>query len=225
MRRIIALNGSPRRNGNTTLLLHELLSGAGEAGAHTEEIVTEALNVKYCRGCLRCNLLRRCAVRGDDWNDLCSKILMADTVVFASPVYFYHVSASLKKVLERFRSFMHVRITGAGLEHTPWQNWSKTFVVLLCQGSPDEADARHIRELFTFITESLGPGNRLHTIIGTGLAVPGQVAMPLAALRALYGRMNLPGSAAESDYARNQKLMRRCFRLGHALGGNRNSDS
>jgi putative NADPH-quinone reductase len=176
---ILAFNGSPRRSGNTALLLREFLKGAGEYGAQCEVVIAHETNLNYCRGCLRCNVLKRCSIKGDDWSDLSKKILRADIIVFASPVYFHHLSAPLKKVLDRFRSFIKVQITPRGLKHTPWVTWEKKFVLLLPLGSSDDADTQPIIDLFTFLTTILGPENTLHTIIGKRLAVVNQVCMPL----------------------------------------------
>jgi len=215
---IIAFNGSPRRRGNTSRLLHELLRGAQDAGARTEEIVAEELNLKYCKGCLRCNRLQRCSIPDDDWPALSQKISAADVVVFASPVYFHHLTASLKKVLDRFRSFIHVQITESGLKHTPWQQWQKQFVLLLSLGSSVDDDARPIIELFNFLTSVLGPNNRLTTIVGARLAVVNQVLMTRDQLRSLYPKLQLPVALADVDYERNKMLVQRCYHLGRELG-------
>jgi len=215
---IIAFNGSPRRRGNTSRLLHELLRGAQDAGARTEEIVAEELNLKYCKGCLRCNRLQRCSIPDDDWPALSQKISAADVVVFASPVYFHHLTASLKKVLDRFRSFIHVQITESGLKHTPWQQWQKQFVLLLSLGSSIDDDARPIIELFNFLTSVLGPDNRLTTIVGARLAVVNQVLMTRDQLRSLYPKLQLPVALADVDYERNKMLVQRCYHLGRELG-------
>jgi len=148
---ILAFNGSPRRKGNTALLMEELLRGASESGATTEEIIAENIKLDFCKGCLRCNLIKRCAIKSDAWNTLCSKILSADVLIFASPIYFHHLTASLKKILDRFRSFLNVQITEHGLKHTPWHEWKKQFVLLLCLGSSDDADAKPVIDLFKFI--------------------------------------------------------------------------
>jgi NAD(P)H-dependent FMN reductase len=215
---IVAFNGSPRRRGNTSRLLHELLRGAQDAGARTEEIIAEKLNLKYCKGCLRCNRLQRCSIQDDDWPALSQKINAADVVVFASPVYFHHLTASLKKVLDRFRSFIHVQITETGLKHTPWQQWQKQFVLLLSLGSSVDDDARPAIDLFNFLTSVLGPENRLTTIVGARLAVVNQVLMTRDQLRTLYPKLQLPAALADVDYERNKMLVQRCYHLGRELG-------
>ncbi len=215
--KILAINGSPRRKGNTTILLHELLQEAQKAGALTEEIYAEELNLKYCRGCLRCNLIKRCAIRGDDWNRVSENIRQADALIFATPVYFRHVTASLKKVLDRFRSFVHVQITSDGLQHTPWQQWEKKFILITCMGSPDPGEAKPVVDLFSFIASILGPDNSIESVIGTRLAVPEQVTMTKARLSKLYHKLNISGELVETDYARNRMILTTCRAIGRNL--------
>jgi NAD(P)H-dependent FMN reductase len=216
---VVAFNGSPRQQGNSALLLREVLRGARDAGATAEEIVTGDLNLHFCRGCLRCNLLKRCALRGDDWQALSARIVQADALVFASPVYFHHVSASMKKLIDRFRSFVHVRITAEGLIHIPWHSWHKTFVLIMSLGSPDDADAEPAVELFRFMSSILGTGNRLETVIGTRLAAANQVAMPVEQLQSLYQKLGLPTELAEQDCERNRTLLKKCYEIGRAIAG------
>jgi len=213
----VAFHGSPRKDSNSSHLLQEFLRGATDKRAHCHEVFADQSNVTNCRGCLRCNLIKRCAIKGDEWEALRVKILDADVLVFASPVYFHHLTAPLKKILDRFRSFMHVKITGQGLIHTTWQEWKKHFVLLLAQGSPDDADAKPIIDLFTFLTHVLGPGNSLHTITGIRLAVKGQVTMSREELGRLYTTLELPAHLADIDYQRNQALLKSCYELGHRL--------
>ncbi|MEI6127135.1 MAG: NAD(P)H-dependent oxidoreductase, partial [Pseudomonadota bacterium] len=138
-------------------------------------------------------------------------------IVFASPIYFHHLTASLKMLLDRFRSFIHVQITEHGLKHTPWQDWRKQFILLLCMGSPDAADALPVIDLFKFITKMLGHENTLHSIIGTRLAVPKQVCMTENELFALYKKLQLPSHLAEQDWRRNQDLIKQCYEQGTSL--------
>jgi multimeric flavodoxin WrbA len=218
--RVLAFSGSPRRKGNSSLLLAEMLRGAHEAGAEIEEIVAEDVRLKYCRGCLRCNVLKQCAIRDDDWSELCQKILDADVIAFASPIYFHHLTAPLKKILDRFRSFLHVRITEEGLEHTPWHEWKKEFVLILSLGSSSDADAQPVIELFKYMTTILGAENHLQSIVGTRLAVVGQVRMTQEELRGLYNKLNLPVRLAAFDFERNHLLLEKCFQVGSQLGSN-----
>jgi len=189
---VLAFNGSPRRNGNTSILLSELLRGAESSGAQVEEIIADQINLNFCTGCLRCNMLKRCAVQNDAWEIISQKILAADALVFGSPVYFHHVSAQLKKIIDRFRSFIHVQITEEGLKHTPWHSWEKKFVLLLCLGSSVNSDAQPVIDLFKFFTKELGEDNQLTTLVGTRLAITKQVQMSQDELNFLYPKLGLP---------------------------------
>jgi hypothetical protein len=162
-------------------------------------------------------VLKRCSIKGDDWEEVSQKIIKADVLVFASPIYFHHLTAPLKKLLDRFRSFIHVQITEQGLRHTPWQPWQKRVVLLLCLGSSNDDDAQPVLDLFNFLGRVLGTGTNVSSIIGTRLAVAKQVVMEPELLRALYPKIGLPESLAEEDYHRNRALLRNCYELGKEL--------
>jgi NAD(P)H-dependent FMN reductase len=217
MKKVLALNGSMRKNGNTSILLEHFLNGSKEQTSAVEEITVRDINLEYCRGCLRCNLLQRCSVTDDEWSGISAKILDADVLVFASPVYFHHVSAPLKKLIDRFRSFIHVQITESGLKHTPWHKWNKDFVLIMCMGSSDASDARPAIELFEFMTSVLGGDNKLHVITATRLAVVKQVIKTEEELRVYYPKLNLPADIAGEDFRKNQEVLKRCYDLGKAL--------
>lgn len=217
MKRVLAFNGSPRPAGNSAHLLQRFLEGAAENSAHTETILPQDINLENCQGCLRCNMLRRCSISGDDWGEISTKILESDLLVFASPVYFHHVPAPLKKIIDRFRSFIHVQITETGLKHTPWQEWKKDFVLILSLGSSDTSDAEPVIDLFRFMTSVLGSGNKLHVITATRLAMVKQVIKSEEELSELYKKMRLPEGLARDDYLRNLQLMENCRILGIQL--------
>lgn len=214
--RIAAFYASPRKNGNSTIMLRELLRGANETGALIEEFDTERLNLNYCRGCLRCNLLGRCAIKNDDWQRISASIQDADKLVFASPVFFHHVAAPLKKLIDRFRSFLYVRVTEHGLEHRPWQTWSKEFILLLSLGSSDTADTQPVVDLFRFMVHCLGGDCKLTVVVAPRLVVPGQIVMDSESLEALYHKLGLPKHLARIDSERNRRLLEQCYRIGRA---------
>jgi hypothetical protein len=120
-------------------------------------------------------------------------------------------------MLDRFRSFMHVRMTEAGLVHTPWHAWKKHFVLLLSLGEPSGQDARPVVELFEFITGVLGQGNRLSVVAATGLALAGQISMDAARLRHAYGKLGLDPDRSDEDCARNQGYLKSAFDLGSGM--------
>ena len=217
MKKIAAFNGSPRPAGNTSHLLEQFVKGARQNCVEPEIIHPQKLNLDFCSGCLRCNILRRCSITGDEWSELSSKIMDADVLVFAAPVYFHHVPAPMKMMMDRFRSFINVQITESGLNHTPWQEWNKDFVLILSLGSSDSSDAEPVIDLFRFMTSILGSGNRLHVITATRLAVVKQVIKTEDELKNLYQKMKLPPSLAKGDYHKNMALLENCRKLGFEL--------
>lgn len=217
MKKILAINGSPRKIGNTTQLLQHFFSGAKTHTSLTEEICAQEADVKYCQGCLRCNVLGKCSLKDDDWEKISEKIVQSDVLVFASPVYFHHVTAQLKTIIDRFRSFIHIQLTESGLDHKPRLHWEKDFVLLLSMGSSNDVDAVPVIELFEFMTSILGSGNKLHVIKGTRLALSSQVIKPKEELVRLYPKLGLSSELAVQDFNRNQELLHRCYQLGEQL--------
>ena len=217
---VLAFSSSPRPNANSKALLQSFERGLQASGGRMETVHAQDCKLKPCRGCLRCNLIKRCALKNDDWPVLSEKILAADVLVFAGPIYFHHVAAPLKMILDRFRSFMHVRITEQGLVHTPWHEWKKHFVLLLTMGSFSDKDARPVVELFEFITGVLGAENRLSVVAATGLAQAGQITMDTERLGQQYVRLGLDPKLSNEGYVRNQNFLNAAEELGSSLWKN-----
>jgi len=217
MKKILAFNGSPRKNGNTSSLLNKFREGTFLNAAIYEEINPHFINIEYCTGCLRCNLIKRCSISTDDWTDISRKILEADVLVFGSPIYFHHLTAALKKIVDRFRSFVKVQITETGLNHTPHQLWNKDFVIILSMGSSDNIDSKPVIELFEYITSIMGIENRFHIIQATRLGIVKQIEKSENELEILYGKMELSTSLAKIDYLKNYELLMKCYELGKQL--------
>ncbi|MCD4833458.1 MAG: flavodoxin family protein [Bacteroidales bacterium] len=217
MKKVLVLDGSTRKLGNTSVLLQHFIDGAKNNTENIEQVTAKEIDIKYCNGCLRCNLIKRCSIREDDWEDLSQKIDEADVLVFASPIYFHYVTAPLKNIIDRFRSFVHVQITETGLIHTPFKKWNKDFVLLLSMGSSDDSDAKPVIDLFEYMKEVLGDKNRLHVIKATRLAVIKQVQKTEEELKELYPKLKLDESLAEADFIKNQEILKECFDLGKAL--------
>ena len=216
--KILALSGSPRENGNSTLMLNRFLTGFGQSGGEVNSYKSSALNILPCTGCLRCNLIKRCSLRGDDWERLSTRILEADVIAVSTPVYFFTFPSEIKKVIDRFRSFIHVRITENGLIHTPWAAWNKKFVLFLSMGSPDPREGEGLIRTMRFIVNVLGEENTLFHFSGTRLAVGGQIGFDEEKLRILYEKLGIPAELADPDAERNRKLMAEILSLGTELG-------
>ena len=101
--RIIVLQGSPNRNGSTALLCGEFERGAQEAGHDVERVDVAHAGIGPCAGCVACGYEGPC-VQSDGMDDLRDKLLAADMVVFATPLYYYGMTAQLKAVIDRFCS-------------------------------------------------------------------------------------------------------------------------
>lgn len=90
--KILGISGSPRRHGNTETLLDSFLEGAKAAGASVEKVVLKEINYSPCRGCNACHKTGECIVK-DDAPGLYEKILAADCLAVASPIYSMGITA------------------------------------------------------------------------------------------------------------------------------------
>ena len=212
--KVLAINGGSRVKGNSTIMLNEFSRGVRDAGFEVDLVTVKNLNIQSCQGCLRCNLIKRCSIRGDDWKILSQMILAADAIVFSSPVYFHHITGDLKKVLDRFRSFVNVRLKEDGLIHIPWQIWNKKFVLLMSQGSPDDADAKPAKDLFEFVISMLGNNTSLKFLLGKRLVVSGQLRMKEEELKDLYVKLKIPFKCLKNDLMSNTALLNDCYNAG-----------
>ena len=97
---VLILSGSPRKNGNSDILCDEFMRGAQDSGNTVEKIQVSEKNIGYCRGCCVCQDTGACVIK-DDMDDVMQRIIDADVLVLASPIYFYTMSAGLKTLLER----------------------------------------------------------------------------------------------------------------------------
>ncbi len=101
--KIIAIYGSPRRNGNTATLLQKAVEGARDGGAEVEEIVLRDLKMSPCLEIYGCKNAGECRLK-DDFQTARDQILASQGLMLASPVFFYTVSAHTKILMDRFQS-------------------------------------------------------------------------------------------------------------------------
>jgi multimeric flavodoxin WrbA len=102
--KVVAFNGSGRKDGNTYLLLKTVLDELHAEGIDTELIqLAEGAPIRGCVSCFKCmeNKNMRCAIDTDPFNDYFAKIRMADGLILGSPVYFSDVTAGMKALIER----------------------------------------------------------------------------------------------------------------------------
>lgn len=100
-KKVLILSGSPRLGGNSDTLCDRFMQGALEAGNEVEKFFIAGHNIGYCSACYYCRSHNGECCKPDGMQVLMPKILEADVLVFASPVYMYSVSAQLKAVFDR----------------------------------------------------------------------------------------------------------------------------
>lgn len=100
-KKVLILSGSPRKGGNSDMLCNEFMRGARENGNDVEKIFLRDKKIGYCTACYYCKESGgECAIK-DDMSEILDKMLTADVIVMASPVYFYSIDAQLKTVIDR----------------------------------------------------------------------------------------------------------------------------
>lgn len=99
-KKVLILSGSPRKDGNSDMLCNEFMRGAAESGNEVEKIRVSEKKIGYCTACYACRGTGVCAIK-DDMAEVMQKIIDADVLVLASPVYFYSIDAQLKALIDR----------------------------------------------------------------------------------------------------------------------------
>jgi multimeric flavodoxin WrbA len=101
--KVVAFNGSARKDGNTAILVNTVLEELERAGIRTELVQLSGKKIRGCTACGKCfeKQNNRCAVKGDIVNDCIEKMLDADGIILASPTYFADVSTEMKALIDR----------------------------------------------------------------------------------------------------------------------------
>ncbi|MGD0112176.1 MAG: flavodoxin family protein [Armatimonadota bacterium] len=136
---IVAICGSPRRGGNTATLVEALLEGAREAGARTTRFDPAAMKINDCdadRMCLD-SADAEC-IREDDMKQIYAALRRAEAWVFAAPVYFWNVSAPMKRVIDRLYAFY----TEEGGWHVGLEGTRKGGVIVVQADAEEETPKR-----------------------------------------------------------------------------------
>lgn len=104
MKKILAVVGSPRRNGNTHILVSKITEGAQTNGAVVDELFLGDLSIKECNGCHICWKGKDCSKK-DDMQAVYPKIMQSDIIIFGTPVYWYGPTSLMKAFIDRFVYF------------------------------------------------------------------------------------------------------------------------
>ena len=100
-KKILILSSSPRRGGNSDTLCDEFMRGAIESGNEAEKVFLRDKTIHYCTGCSTCSLHGKPCPQKDDAAEIIEKMVAADVIVMATPVYFYTMSAQMKTLIDR----------------------------------------------------------------------------------------------------------------------------
>lgn len=116
---IVAIYGSPRREGNTTRLMRRSVEGARDAGAEVEEFVLRDLKMSPCLEIYKCKADGKCAIQ-DDFQRVHDRLLAAKGLMLASPIFFYTVSAHTKILMDRCQSLW---VKKYWIDQVPFKEW------------------------------------------------------------------------------------------------------
>ena len=101
--KVVAINGSPRKKGNTAMLIDTVLAELKKAGIETEHLQLGGKKIHGCMACMKCfaKLNKRCSIENDILNELLVKMIEADGIIIGSPTYFANVSSEVKALIDR----------------------------------------------------------------------------------------------------------------------------
>lgn len=162
MKNVLIISSSPRKGGNSDLLCDRFAQGATESGNNVEKIFLSSKNIGYCRGCGVCNSTHKC-VQKDDMADLLDKMVKADVIVLATPVYFYSMDGQLKTFIDRTVP-----------RYTEISN--KDFYYIMTAANTQKSSLNRTIEALRGFTEDCLPGaNEAGIIYGTGAWQIGEI--------------------------------------------------
>lgn len=102
--KVLSVNGSPRQNGNTALMLRRVCKPLADAGHEVDEVYLHGLDFRPCTSCMVCMRMkdRHChGYKGDDCNDVIDRAVASDVILLGSPVYFGSVTGQIKAFMDR----------------------------------------------------------------------------------------------------------------------------
>ncbi len=100
---VLIISTSLRNNSNSEILAREAERGAVSAGHNVQFVSLKDKNIKFCTGCLACQILGHCTIN-DDANEITSKMKEADVIVWCTPVYYYEMTGQMKTLIDRANS-------------------------------------------------------------------------------------------------------------------------
>ena len=186
--RVLGIAGSPRRGGNTDLLLAEVMRGAASRGAEVKTIVLNDLKIAPCQHCDACLEVGRCRVE-DDMQMVYRELENADRIVLASPIQFMGVTAQMKAMIDRCQAL-----------------WARKYVLKL----PPLGNRRERKGFFI----SVG-GRKIANVFDGALVT---IKSLFAVLDITYaGELLFPGVDEKGAIAKNPDALQQAFLAGQEL--------
>ena len=155
MKNVLIISSSPRKHGNSDVLCDRFAEGATESGNTVEKVFLGDKNIGFCRGCGACNITHKC-VQKDDMAEILGKMVDADVIVLATPIYFYSVDGQMKTFIDRtVPRYTEIR--------------NKDFYYIMTAADTDKSNLSRTLETFRGFTEDCLEGaNEAGIIYGTG---------------------------------------------------------
>jgi multimeric flavodoxin WrbA len=154
-KKVLVLSSSPRRGGNSDLLCDQFIDGSKEIGHVTEKIFLKDKKINYCTGCGSCiDRGKKCSQK-DDMAEVLDKMVAADVIVMATPVYFYTMCAQMKTLIDRTCA-----------RYTEIKN--KEFYFIVTAADTNNRAMERTLEEFRGFTNCLDGANEKGIVYGTG---------------------------------------------------------
>ena len=103
MKRVIVISTSLRKGSNSDMLADQFVEGVKAAGHEVEKISLVGKEIQFCKGCFGCQKLGHCVIN-DDVNEIMGKVMQADVVCWATPIYYYEMSGQMKTLIDRMNA-------------------------------------------------------------------------------------------------------------------------
>lgn len=140
-KKIIILKGSPRERGNSAVLADQVAEGAKTGGAQVESIYLHSMDIRPCDACDMCHEGHEGCIIEDDMQQLYPKLVEADAIVIASPIYWFTISAQVKLCIDRWYGLETPK--GSALA-------GKKIGIILTYGDSDPYTSGAINAIYTF---------------------------------------------------------------------------
>ena len=163
MSKVLVISTSLRAKSNSDILTESLIKGAQDAGHEVEHISLKGKELKFCIGCLACQKTLKC-VQKDDAVWIAEKVRDADTLVFATPIYYYEMSGQMKTLLDRLNPL-----------YPSDYKFRKVYMLMTAAENEDYVPEKAVSGLQGWI-DCFGKAELAGTLFSGGIADPGEAS-------------------------------------------------